>query len=244
MSNTDKPVWPAAATFPFTPFAMPGAGSPTASAGSPPSMGLAGGVDLLKTFWGSLPGSSQVPGFLVPTLDVDELDRRIADLRAAQSWVEVNLNLLRATIQGLEVQRQTIAALQSMATTSSPLTTGGAFDWTSLAASSAPAAVPDAAEPTAAAHAGTPSAAPDATPPSVGPELAASTWLGYLQDQFAKVAQAALAGAGVAAGQPAGAGREDEAVEPPATGRRAPAESAPKRRRTTPKARKPAASPK
>jgi hypothetical protein len=58
--------------------------------------------------------SGHVPSILAPTLDVAELDKRIGDLRAVAHWLEVNSAMLRTTIQSMEVQRATIATLQSM----------------------------------------------------------------------------------------------------------------------------------
>lgn len=210
-----NPLWPDPATLPklFTgeaPTAMP-----------PFAQDLAGGMDLVKKFW-SLPGGTALPGFLVPTVDVAELDKRLSDLRAAESWVEVNLNMLRATIQGLEVQRNTIATIQSLSTMaegamagapSSPAVPPGGLPPGWPMTSSSPSPFPPAPSPiapspitpqavpvdppatTATESGGSPAAeAPTATTP-VDPVLglAANNWLGFLQQQFMKVAQAAIA---------------------------------------------------
>ncbi|MDE2402828.1 MAG: hypothetical protein KGL90_14310 [Burkholderiales bacterium] len=50
----------------------------------------------------------------MPTLDPDELDKRIQDLRTVQFWLEQNARLISMTIQGLEVQRMTLTTLRSM----------------------------------------------------------------------------------------------------------------------------------
>lgn len=55
-----------------------------------------------------------LPSMLMPTLDVKELEKRIADLRSVENWLNLNLNLLRTTIQGLEMQRSTLAAWQAL----------------------------------------------------------------------------------------------------------------------------------
>ena len=72
-------------------------------------------LDFVKNLWGSMsvPGIS-IPGMAAPTLSVDELDKKIADLKAVESWLNVNVAMLRGTIQALEVQRGTIATLKSM----------------------------------------------------------------------------------------------------------------------------------
>src|SRR5581483_7466107 len=50
-----------------------------------------------------------------PTLDVGEVDRRIAELKSVENWLNMNLAALRMTIQGLEMQRATLAAMQGAA---------------------------------------------------------------------------------------------------------------------------------
>ncbi|MDR0478868.1 MAG: hypothetical protein LBH31_03480 [Burkholderiaceae bacterium] len=60
---------------------------------------------------GSAPGFA---GWIAPTVSIEELDKRIAELKAVQFWLEQNLLAIRATTQALEVQKMTLAALQSM----------------------------------------------------------------------------------------------------------------------------------
>ena len=70
-------------------------------------------MEFLKAFWSNL--GFPLPGMVAPTVDTDELGRRIADLRAVEGWLKSNLSVLQATIQGLEMQRATLAALKTMA---------------------------------------------------------------------------------------------------------------------------------
>lgn len=72
-------------------------------------------LDFVKSLWGSMgvPGIS-IPGIAAPTLSVDELDKKISELKAVESWLNLNATMLRSSIQALEVQRGTIAALKSM----------------------------------------------------------------------------------------------------------------------------------
>lgn len=80
--------------------------------------GVTDTLDFVKNLWGSmqipgtgLPGMS---GMATPPLSTDDLDKRIADLKAVESWLNLNLTMLRGTIQALEVQRGTLATLKSM----------------------------------------------------------------------------------------------------------------------------------
>lgn len=67
-------------------------------------------MDLVKRAWSSL----NVPTPFTPTLSVEEIDKRITDLRAVEQWLALNQNLLRTTIQGLEIQRGTLSAINAM----------------------------------------------------------------------------------------------------------------------------------
>lgn len=50
----------------------------------------------------------------LPTLDPQELDKRIQDLRTVQFWLEQNARMIAMTIQGLEVQKMTLDTLKGM----------------------------------------------------------------------------------------------------------------------------------
>ena len=75
-------------------------------------------MEFFKTFWGNM--GFPLPGMVTPTLDTDELGRRIADLKAVEGWLKTNLSMLQMTIQGLEMQRATLAAMRAMSETANP----------------------------------------------------------------------------------------------------------------------------
>ena len=118
-----------------------------------------------------------VPSAMLPTVDIGELDKRIADLKAIEQWLNLNVNMLRGTIQGLEIQRGTLAAVKAFTEASS--------------------GAPRAAEPRKAPAAKPPEAA--ASSPNAGgaasPAVDAMAWWNMLQGSFNQVAQAAMAGA-------------------------------------------------
>jgi len=66
---------------------------------------------LVKNAGAALPNMGQ---WVAPTLDPDELQKRIDELRTVQFWLEQNAKLLATTIQALEVQRMTLATLKTM----------------------------------------------------------------------------------------------------------------------------------
>jgi len=63
---------------------------------------------------GSPQGMPNMASWVAPTLSVEELDKRIQELKTVQFWLEQNTNALKATIQALEVQKMTLSTLQGM----------------------------------------------------------------------------------------------------------------------------------
>ncbi len=76
------------------------------------------GFDFLQNLAkGGARAMPQMPGlsnWIAPTLDVEELDKRIGELKAVRFWLEQNATAVGATVQALEVQKMTLATLQGM----------------------------------------------------------------------------------------------------------------------------------
>jgi len=66
---------------------------------------------LVKNAGAALPNMGQ---WIAPTLNPEELEKRIEELRTVQFWLEQNARMLGATIQALEVQRMTLSTLKTM----------------------------------------------------------------------------------------------------------------------------------
>jgi hypothetical protein len=66
--------------------------------------------EFLKNLWG--PMGLPPAGVMAPTLGQDEIDRRIAELKSVENWLNMNLNVLRATLHGLEMQKSGLAAMR------------------------------------------------------------------------------------------------------------------------------------
>ena len=69
-------------------------------------------LEFVRGMWSSM--GFNLPGMVTPTLDVDELDKRITDLKAVENWLKMNLNMLQMTTQGLEMQRAALSAVKAM----------------------------------------------------------------------------------------------------------------------------------
>ncbi|MGN6318880.1 PhaM family polyhydroxyalkanoate granule multifunctional regulatory protein [Trinickia sp.] len=72
-------------------------------------------------FPGMQPGTAQgfsspltaMSDMMSPLMSVEELDKRITDMRAVEQWLKLNLNMLQSAIQALEVQRATLSTLRA-----------------------------------------------------------------------------------------------------------------------------------
>lgn len=69
-------------------------------------------LNFMRSMWGNMGFS--MPGMVAPTFDLDELDKRIKDLKAVEGWLRMNLSMLQMTIQSLEMQRTTVSTVQAM----------------------------------------------------------------------------------------------------------------------------------
>jgi hypothetical protein len=66
--------------------------------------------EMFRRLWGPL--GVPIPGMAVPTFDPKEVEKRIADLRSVEAWLNMNLNMLRFSIQALELQRTALQAIK------------------------------------------------------------------------------------------------------------------------------------
>lgn len=172
-------------------------------------------LEFVKNLWGGM----KIPGMAMPSLSVDEVNKQITDLKAVESWLNVNMSMLRSTIQALEVQSATLAALQTMSSSMNSLAQAGmahagtaapsqAAAPSAPAAPAAPAAPSFSFEPPVAEKPATPggtSSSPEANRPSEPPQANAdmanaaafanpAAWWNLLQDQFKQAVSTAVAG--------------------------------------------------
>lgn len=78
--------------------------------GVPGANAMGDTMAFVKNLWSSM----KLPGMSVPSLSPEDIDKQIADLKAVESWLQMNMSMLRSTIQALEVQSATLNALRSM----------------------------------------------------------------------------------------------------------------------------------
>ena len=142
-------------------------------------------------------GAGAVPGmasWVAPTLSVEEIDKRIQELKSVLFWLEQNTTALKATIQAMEVQKMTLSTLQSMNVNMADL----AKAFTAKApVAEAPVAAPEPA-PAQAEPAPEPEVAQEKSAPKSSEKTAAKPavdpmqWWGALTQQFQDIAAAAV----------------------------------------------------
>ena len=108
----------------------------------------------------AMPQMPSLSNWVAPTLNVEDLEKRIGELRAVHFWLEQNSRALSATIQALEVQKMTLATLKGMNFSLADL--ASAMQVKPEAAAPAPAAAP------------TPAPAPAKAPETAAPAAASS----------------------------------------------------------------------
>ena len=141
---------------------------------------------LVKNAGQTLPSIGQ---WVAPTLDPQELERRINELRTVQFWLEQNARMIGTTVQALEVQRMTLGTLKSM---NVPM--GDLGDALKMPAMPVMPTMADVFKPAASAASPAPSPTPapapaeSAAPPAVDP----MQWWGALTQQFTQLATQAM----------------------------------------------------
>ncbi|WMD19008.1 transcriptional regulator [Achromobacter seleniivolatilans] len=197
------------------PFVLPGMGQQSDLSGNP----LLASMEMMRQAWAGLTGpgglASSLP--MAPPMNLEDLDRRIAELRSVESWLRMNLSMLSSTIQGMEVQRSTISTLRAFVDSAASMDLGAVRD--SGAASplevvlglkpapktSAPAASAqenksqDASANKDAGQEANPNAAPDSGAAAMSEQMGAAAqsaskaWWDLLQQQFTQIATATAA---------------------------------------------------
>ena len=197
----------------------------------PPAQTMPGMTDTLefvKNLWGGMgvPGVA-MPGLGAPQMSTEDLDKRITDLKAVESWLNLNLTMLRTSIQALEVQRGTLAALKSMSDSMAQAMSKAGDQTASLPpfASFFTAAGTPQAGTGSAASATAQAASPGAAQPGADGALDATmapavAWWNLLQDQFRQAVASAVPTDGAASPAPADTaaspGAPSAAAAPPA----------------------------
>lgn len=196
------------------------------------------GFDFMNQLASAGARSAGAPGlqnWIAPTVDIDELERRITELKTVQFWLEQNLLGIKASIQALEVQKMTLQTLQGM-----NLSMGEIAKAFTLPTDAPKAEKPRPAEKTAGNEQAADKGATQQTDKTAGSPAAALAdplqWWGSLSQQFQKIATQALQDAATHTLPPSPV-KKDQPKKATTTAKKT-ARKKPASRATTPKARK------
>jgi hypothetical protein len=140
---------------------------------------------LVKNAGSALPNIGQ---WVAPTLNPEELEKRIEELRTVQFWLEQNARMLGATIQALEVQRMTLSTLKTMNVQMDDLRESMMLRTPGAAAAAAPQTPAETASRRAKASPRKATGKAAEPPPAVDP----MQWWGALTKQFTQLAATAM----------------------------------------------------
>jgi len=84
-----------------------------ADAGAPKDL-----FEFFQKMWN--PTSFPIPGVFTPTMNIEEIDKKIAELQAVENWLKMNLTFLQMTIKTLEMQRSALQTIQESARSGQP----------------------------------------------------------------------------------------------------------------------------
>ena len=141
---------------------------------------------------GSPQGMPNMASWVAPTLSVEELDKRIQELKTVQFWLEQNTNALKATIQALEVQKMTLSTLQGMNVNMTELAKAFTAKMPDLhPKDTAKSEETQSAAGSSSDHAKASTEGP-AQGPAQGPAVDPMQWWGSLTQQFQNIAAAAV----------------------------------------------------
>ena len=72
-------------------------------------------LEFMQKMWN--PMSFPIPGMAMPTVNVEEIEKKIAELKAVETWLTMNVGFVQMTVKTLEMQK---AALESIAAAAKP----------------------------------------------------------------------------------------------------------------------------
>jgi len=155
---------------------------------------------LVKNAGQTMPNIGQ---WVAPTIDPQELERRIGELRTVQFWLEQNARMIATTVQALEVQRMTLGTLRTMNVPMADLSEALKIRVPDVFGAAAAAAAPAPAPARAPAPAPTPAPAPQAAEAAeaAAPAVDPMKWWGALTQQFTELATQTMQATSTAAAE-------------------------------------------
>lgn len=147
--------------------------------------------------------------WVAPTLNVEDLEKRIEELKAVHFWLDQNSKALSATIQAMEVQKMTLATLRDLNVNFGDMAKAGeSFARAAAQPDTTPEAPAEVTKPT-------PRSTDKKSPAGTAPEVDPVQWWGALQQQFQNIAVTAMQDLAEKSAPPAAAAPKAKKSGPP-----------------------------
>ena len=62
------------------------------------------------------PMSFPVPGMFMPTANVEDIEKKIAELKGVETWLTMNIGFIQMTVKTLEMQKAALASFAASST--------------------------------------------------------------------------------------------------------------------------------
>jgi hypothetical protein len=72
-------------------------------------------LEFMQKMWN--PMSFPMPGMTMPTVNVEEVEKKIAELKAVETWLTMNVGFVQMTVKTLEMQKAALETLTAAART-------------------------------------------------------------------------------------------------------------------------------
>jgi hypothetical protein len=59
------------------------------------------------------PMSFPMPGMFMPTANVEDIEKKIAELKGVENWLQMNIGFLQMTVKTLEMQKSALSSFAS-----------------------------------------------------------------------------------------------------------------------------------
>ena len=67
--------------------------------------------EFMQKMWN--PASFPLPGMITPTVNVEEIEKKISELTAVENWLTINTGFVQMTIKTLQMQKAALASLRA-----------------------------------------------------------------------------------------------------------------------------------
>lgn len=75
-------------------------------------------LEFMQKMWN--PMSFPIPGMAMPTVNVEEIDRKIGELKTVETWLTMQVGFVQMTVKTLELQKAALESLNAAASRDKP----------------------------------------------------------------------------------------------------------------------------